>query len=197
MTISPYWRGERSSRFAKPQVRKSQRLVEPQENGFQRRSRPQNYPRTGVLTKRGPFSGSGLPRTRDLTISGGRQGHRPEALAFSAGAMTNGAPFRGVRRAGRPKGVARSAVRRGGPCGPPLLMRSLPQLCLCGFLRNPLHGFQSEPFSRPARHRARPTAAAKGKSPEGLFPKSAALAAFAPGRLAAFAAAHTWVQRFP
>ena len=96
------------------------------------------------------------------------------------------------------KGVARSAVRRGGPCGPPLLMRSLPQLCLCGFLRNPLHGFQSEPFRRPVRHRTRPTTArlrirsatpAKGKGPEGLFPRVAMRATFAPSGLAAFFAA--------
>ena len=53
-------------------------------------------------------------------------------------------------RAERLKGVARSAVRRGGPCGPPLLMRSLLQLRLCGFLRNPLRDFRSEPFRRPA-----------------------------------------------
>ena len=53
-------------------------------------------------------------------------------------------------RAERLKGVARSAVRRGGPCGPSLLMRSLLQLRLCGFLRNPLRDFRSEPFRRPA-----------------------------------------------
>ena len=112
--------------------------------------------------------------------------------------MTDETPFRSVRRAERPKGVARSAVRRGGPCGPPLLMRSLLQLRLCGFLRNPLHGFQSEPFRRPARRRARPTTArlrirsatpAKGKSPEGLFPRAAMRAAFAPSGFAAFFAA--------
>ena len=104
LTILPYWCGERSSRFAKPQVRKVQHLAEPQKNGFQRRSRPQNYPRTGVLTKRGPFSGSGLPQTRVLTIPGGRNGHRPEVLLFPTSAMANETPFRSVRRAAPEKG---------------------------------------------------------------------------------------------
>ena len=158
---------------------------------------PSKLPSDRGFDQKRPFFRIWLPSDEGSDHFRRAQGHRPKVLAFPADSITNEAPFRTVWRAERLKGVARSAVRRGGPCGPPLLMRSLPQLCLCGFLRNPLHGFQSEPFRRPARHRARPTAAAKGKSPEGLFPKSAALAAFAPGRLATFAAAHTWVQRFP
>ena len=130
---------------------------------------PSKLPSDRGFDQKRPFFGIWLPSDEGFDHFRRAQGHRPKVLAFPAGVMTNETPFRSVRRAGRPKGVARSAVRRGGPCGPPLLMRSLPQLRLCGFLRNPLHGFQSEPFRRPARHRVQPAAEAKERAPKGSF----------------------------